>query len=210
MFIWRRVLNRGDLLLCSSKRTREWSSCSLGVYSIYQECGNRAKIERRDNAHKGTLKAHWYRNMWKWLNGRETIPLYWFCCRQSLSGYKSWFSLYPYYLRGERGGCVFAIMMVGGCLFGERCLLEHGSLFKELRYYFVFWEQVVRLCAKSREAIDSPVAFLALHNQVRNMDSVPELQKLQQLKDEAGELSAADEKRYRSLKRNCERELLRN
>ena len=69
-------------------------------------------------------------------------------------------------------------------------------------------KQVVRLCAKSREAIDSPVAFLALHNQVRNMDSVPELQKLQQLKDEAGELSAADEKRYRSLKRNCERELL--
>lgn len=52
------------------------------------------------------------------------------------------------------------------------------------------------------------MAFLALHNQVRNMDSVPELQKLQQLKDEQGELSAADEKRYRSLKRNCERELL--
>lgn len=67
---------------------------------------------------------------------------------------------------------------------------------------------MVRLCAKSREAIDSPVAFLALHNQVRNMDSVPELQKLQQLKDEQGELSAADEKRYRSLKRNCERDLL--
>ena len=52
------------------------------------------------------------------------------------------------------------------------------------------------------------MAFLALHNQVRNMDSVPELQKLQQLKDEQGELSAADEKRYRSLKRNCERDLL--
>jgi hypothetical protein len=43
---------------------------------------------------------------------------------------------------------------------------------------------------------------------VRNNDSVPELQKLQQLKDELGELSATDEKRYRSLKRNCERELL--
>jgi len=40
------------------------------------------------------------------------------------------------------------------------------------------------------------------------MDSVPELQKLQQLKDEQGELSAADEKRYRTLKRNCERDLL--
>ena len=68
--------------------------------------------------------------------------------------------------------------------------------------------KVVRLCAKSREAIDSPVSFLALHNQVRNMESVPELQKLQQLKDELGELSSADEKRYRTLKRNCERDLL--
>jgi regulator of nonsense transcripts 1 len=30
--------------------------------------------------------------------------------------------------------------------------------------------KVVRLCAKSREAIDSPVSFLALHNQIRNLD----------------------------------------
>ncbi|VDI31693.1 regulator of nonsense transcripts 1 [Mytilus galloprovincialis] len=70
--------------------------------------------------------------------------------------------------------------------------------------------KVVRLCAKSREAIDSPVSFLALHNQIRNMDSVPELAKLQQLKDETGELSSADEKRYRALKKQCERELLQH
>ncbi|KAH3839137.1 regulator of nonsense transcripts 1-like [Dreissena polymorpha] len=70
--------------------------------------------------------------------------------------------------------------------------------------------KVVRLCAKSREAIESPVAFLALHNQIRNMDSFPELAKLQQLKDETGELSSTDEKRYRSLKKQCERELLQN
>lgn len=37
---------------------------------------------------------------------------------------------------------------------------------------------------------------------------MPELQKLQQLKDETGELSSADEKRYRALKRAAERELL--
>ena len=37
-----------------------------------------------------------------------------------------------------------------------------------------------------------------------------ELRKLQQLKDDQGELSAADEKRYRTLKRQCERELLQN
>ena len=31
----------------------------------------------------------------------------------------------------------------------------------------VLYVQVVRLCAKSREAIESSVSFLALHNQVR-------------------------------------------
>lgn len=64
------------------------------------------------------------------------------------------------------------------------------------------------MCAKSREAIDSPVSFLALHNQIRNMKSNSELQKLQQLKDETGELSSSDEKRYRALKKTAERELL--
>ncbi|KAI9589511.1 regulator of nonsense transcripts 1 homolog [Glossina fuscipes] len=68
--------------------------------------------------------------------------------------------------------------------------------------------KVVRVCAKSREAIDSPVSFLALHNQIRNMDTNIELKKLQQLKDETGELSSADEKRYRALKRNAENQLL--
>lgn len=68
--------------------------------------------------------------------------------------------------------------------------------------------RVVRVCAKSREAIDSPVSFLALHNQIRNMESVPELNKLQQLKDETGELSSVDEKRYRTLKKQCEKDLL--
>ncbi|KAH8261736.1 hypothetical protein KR044_005835 [Drosophila immigrans] len=68
--------------------------------------------------------------------------------------------------------------------------------------------KVVRMCAKSREAIDSPVSFLALHNQIRNMETNSELKKLQQLKDETGELSSADEKRYRSLKRGTENQLL--
>lgn len=68
--------------------------------------------------------------------------------------------------------------------------------------------KVVRLCAKSREAIDSPVSFLALHNQIRNMETNSELQKIQQLKDETGELSSSDEKRYRLLKKARERKLL--
>lgn len=70
--------------------------------------------------------------------------------------------------------------------------------------------KVVRLCAKSREAVSSPVEFLTLHYQVRNLDVIDksELHKLQQLKDEQGELSSSDEKRYKTLKRNAEREIL--
>eukprot|EP00127_Corallochytrium_limacisporum_P000235 Clim_evm3s8 gene=Clim_evmTU3s8 len=69
--------------------------------------------------------------------------------------------------------------------------------------------KVVRICAKSREAIDSSVSFLALHNQVQGAGIFPELQKLSQLKTEQGELSASDEKRYKMLKRTCERELIK-
>lgn len=70
--------------------------------------------------------------------------------------------------------------------------------------------KVVRVCAKSREAISSPVSYLALHNQIRSMKGHSEFKKLQQLKDETGELSSADEKRYRLLKHACEKELLQS
>ena len=40
------------------------------------------------------------------------------------------------------------------------------------------------------------------------MESMPELQKLQQLKDDQGELSSADEKRFKTLKSSAEKELL--
>eukprot|EP00667_Euglena_gracilis_P001144 EG_transcript_1144 len=70
--------------------------------------------------------------------------------------------------------------------------------------------KVVRLCAKSREAVASPVEFLTLHHQVRHLDSADksELAMLQQLKDEQGELSAMDEKKYKTLSRLTEREIL--
>ncbi len=70
--------------------------------------------------------------------------------------------------------------------------------------------KVVRLCAKSREAVSSPVEFLTLHYQVRHLDTADngDLSKLQMLKDEQGELSSSDEKRYKSLKRAAEREIL--
>lgn len=69
--------------------------------------------------------------------------------------------------------------------------------------------KVVRLCAKSREAMESAVAFLALHRQARALEpGSGELRKLQQLKEEAGELAAGDERRYRALRRAAERRLL--
>jgi regulator of nonsense transcripts 1 len=55
--------------------------------------------------------------------------------------------------------------------------------------------KVVRVCAKSREALETPVAHLALHNQIKKVEGSLELQKLQLLKEETGELSSSDEKR---------------
>eukprot|EP00899_Mesostigma_viride_P002385 jgi/Mesvir1/12147/Mv00399-RA.2 len=72
--------------------------------------------------------------------------------------------------------------------------------------------KVVRLCAKSREAVQTPVEKLTLHFQVRQFDAMDrgEMMKLQTLKDEQGELSAADEKKFKSLKRAAEREILQS
>mmetsp|Transcript_18544 Transcript_18544/g.43511 ORF Transcript_18544/g.43511 Transcript_18544/m.43511 type:complete len:1145 (-) Transcript_18544:185-3619(-) len=70
--------------------------------------------------------------------------------------------------------------------------------------------KVVRLCAKSRESVNSPVEHLTLHYAVRYLDPMErsDLTKLQQLKDELGELSSQDEKKYKALKRATEREIL--
>ena len=68
--------------------------------------------------------------------------------------------------------------------------------------------KVVRLTAKSREALDSSVAFLTLHQQVANSSTHVELQKLIQLKNEQGELSSNDERKYKTLIRQCEKEIL--
>jgi regulator of nonsense transcripts 1 len=70
--------------------------------------------------------------------------------------------------------------------------------------------KVVRVAAKSREDLASPVSFLSLHEQVRMNDTNVELKKLMQLKSELGELSMQDEKKYKSLIRNAEKEILQN
>lgn len=70
--------------------------------------------------------------------------------------------------------------------------------------------KVVRIMAKSREAVDSSINFLSLHEQVRALEANPELQKLLKLRDDIGELSHADEKRLKALTRAAEREILEN
>lgn len=70
--------------------------------------------------------------------------------------------------------------------------------------------KTVRVTAKSREDVESPVGFLSLHEQVRMNDTNVELNKLNQLKSELGELSSQDEKKYKQLVRNAEREILQN
>ncbi|KAL9655597.1 hypothetical protein ABK040_002261 [Willaertia magna] len=71
--------------------------------------------------------------------------------------------------------------------------------------------KVVRLCARSREAVNSPVDFLTLHYQLRyyKTKEKDELIRLQNKKEEDGELSIADEKKYKMLKRLTEKEILK-
>jgi regulator of nonsense transcripts 1 len=68
--------------------------------------------------------------------------------------------------------------------------------------------KVVRVTARSREALDSAVSFLSLHEQVAKNDNYPEPRKLIMLKNEQGELSRQDENRAKSLTRRCENEIL--
>lgn len=70
--------------------------------------------------------------------------------------------------------------------------------------------KVVRVVAKSREALPSAVEHLSLHYQVRHVDDreESELNKLMKLRDETGELNDHDDKRLKSLRKATERELL--
>lgn len=70
--------------------------------------------------------------------------------------------------------------------------------------------KVVRVSAKGREEVATAVDHLTLHRQVRALAATakPELKKLLRLKAEVGELSDADERRFRKLSRDAEREIL--
>jgi regulator of nonsense transcripts 1 len=67
--------------------------------------------------------------------------------------------------------------------------------------------RVVRLASKTRESVISTVDHLCLHV-MTPLAAGDEFQKLQRLKDEIGELSNSDQKKYRSLRNKCEREIL--
>lgn len=69
--------------------------------------------------------------------------------------------------------------------------------------------KVVRLCAKSREAVSSSVDFLTLHYQVKALaQDDKDFFKLQQVKEDGGELSMQEEKKYKQYKRSLEKEIL--
>eukprot|EP01065_Artemidia_motanka_P045112 TRINITY_DN6551_c2_g2_i1.p1 TRINITY_DN6551_c2_g2~~TRINITY_DN6551_c2_g2_i1.p1 ORF type:complete len:1081 (+),score=373.19 TRINITY_DN6551_c2_g2_i1:88-3243(+) len=74
--------------------------------------------------------------------------------------------------------------------------------------------KVVRIAAKSREAQSCSVDYLTLHNLVHTVaKAAPEHSdyfKLHQLKDETGELSMADEKRFIQCKKQIEQEILQS
>lgn len=70
--------------------------------------------------------------------------------------------------------------------------------------------RVVRLQAKSREEVSTTIQQLTLQHQVRNLDvpDAAELRKLQLLREELGELSHSDERRYRNILRMLEKMVL--
>ena len=70
--------------------------------------------------------------------------------------------------------------------------------------------RVVRFCSKTRENFDSSMEFLTLHYQVRHLKTPEnvELRKLQMLKDELGELSQTDERRFNKLRSKAEQRIL--
>eukprot|EP01132_Coremiostelium_polycephalum_P003626 gene3626-4516_t len=73
--------------------------------------------------------------------------------------------------------------------------------------------KVVRLCSKLREEVSSPVEHLTLHHQVsclsKQSKNMSELRKLMVLKEDQGVLDSADEKRYMTLKRIGELQILK-
>jgi regulator of nonsense transcripts 1 len=71
--------------------------------------------------------------------------------------------------------------------------------------------KVIRLCAKSREAVSSSVDNLTLHKLIYklNYESSSEFRKLWELKETQGELNTSDDKKFKNLNKIAERKLLK-
>lgn len=69
--------------------------------------------------------------------------------------------------------------------------------------------KVVRICAKSRESVKSGVEKYTLHYQARHLEGEKEFQKLLDLKELQGELNQNDEKKYKKMKHQNERDILK-
>jgi regulator of nonsense transcripts 1 len=71
--------------------------------------------------------------------------------------------------------------------------------------------KVVRVCAKSREAVKSSVDFLSLHNQIKHLDNdKKEFKKLLEIKELQGELNQSDEKKFKTMRYMSEKAILKN
>jgi regulator of nonsense transcripts 1 len=66
--------------------------------------------------------------------------------------------------------------------------------------------KVVRICARSRESINSSIDFLTLHEQVKHLEGsgFAQLHNLFKLKEEVGQLNNKDESNLKKLKRQAE------
>ena len=125
----------GGVLIGS--RILDWGGCFSSYHS------NRIKIERKGNAHEGTLLAHGDRNH---RNEEETIILYWFLCKVvnkvAVETGFPWFLLFAKVREESGGGGLFKrgacltlwpskwVLIWGGG--GGLCFLQRGRLFAKL------------------------------------------------------------------------------
>ena len=135
-------------------RILDWGGCFSSYHS------NRIKIERKGNAHEGTLLAHRDRNH---RNDEESIILYWFLCKVVNNvAVETDFPCVPIICKSEggewggggkgaylRGELVWHYDPVSGYLFGGGgglCFLQRGRLFAKLLVELGQWVLTHSLC----------------------------------------------------------------
>lgn len=69
--------------------------------------------------------------------------------------------------------------------------------------------KVLRLVAKAKEAMESPVGFLTLHEQMKSVDIYPDFQRLTALKKQKGILSPSEEDKLKLIRAQTEKIILK-